>query len=163
MCSVGLAAISAWLIARASQMPPVLDLAVAATSVRALGVGKAVFRYLNQIAASSRGAVRHGQPPLERLRFARRFTHRCRHFHSSRRSARAHRPRRGFCGGHCGASAPTRRSCPCGFDLFRGNRRFGSPLRFGVVVAGGLLISGLVGPDFAMRGARLAEKAQIND
>ena len=51
MCSVGLAAISAWLIARASQMPPVLDLAVAATSVRALGVGKAVFRYLNQIAA----------------------------------------------------------------------------------------------------------------
>lgn len=42
MSSVGLAAVSAWLIARASQMPPVLDLSVAATSVRALGVGKAV-------------------------------------------------------------------------------------------------------------------------
>ena len=51
MSSVGLAAVSAWLIARASQMPPVLDLSVAATSVRALGVGKALFRYLNQVAS----------------------------------------------------------------------------------------------------------------
>ncbi len=50
-CSVGLAAVSAWLIARASQMPPVLALAVASTAVRALGIGKAVFRYLNRIAS----------------------------------------------------------------------------------------------------------------
>lgn len=50
-CSVGLAAVSAWLIAKASTLPPVLDLSVAAVSVRALGVGKAVFRYLNRLAS----------------------------------------------------------------------------------------------------------------
>lgn len=50
-CSVGLAAVSAWLIAKASTLPPVLDLSVAAVSVRALGVGKALFRYLNRLAS----------------------------------------------------------------------------------------------------------------
>lgn len=48
---VGLGATSAWLIARAAQLPPVLDLSVAATGVRAFGVGKAVFRYLERIAS----------------------------------------------------------------------------------------------------------------
>lgn len=47
---VGLTATSAWLIARASEHPPVLVLGVAATSVRAFGVGKAVFRYLERLA-----------------------------------------------------------------------------------------------------------------
>lgn len=48
---VGLGAVSAWLIARAAQLPPVLDLSVAATSVRVFGIGKAVFRYLQRIAS----------------------------------------------------------------------------------------------------------------
>ena len=48
---IGLSAVSAWLIARAAQLPPVLDLSVAATSVRAFGVGKAVFRYLERISS----------------------------------------------------------------------------------------------------------------
>jgi ATP-binding cassette subfamily C protein CydC len=48
---VGLTATSAWLIARASEHPPVLVLGVAATSVRAFGVGKAVFRYLERLAS----------------------------------------------------------------------------------------------------------------
>lgn len=49
--SIGLAAVSAWLIARASQMPPVLYLTVAATSVRMFGVLRALLRYLQRLAS----------------------------------------------------------------------------------------------------------------
>lgn len=49
--AVGLAATSAWLIARASQMPPVMSLTVAATSVRFFGISRAVFRYLQRLAS----------------------------------------------------------------------------------------------------------------
>ena len=48
---VGLGAVSAWLIARAAQLPPVLDLSIAATAVRTFGIGKAIFRYLQRIAS----------------------------------------------------------------------------------------------------------------
>ncbi|MDR0481994.1 MAG: thiol reductant ABC exporter subunit CydC [Cellulomonadaceae bacterium] len=48
-CSVALAAVSAWLIARASQMPPVLTLSVAVVAVRAFGVGRGIFRYLERL------------------------------------------------------------------------------------------------------------------
>lgn len=48
---VALGATSAWLIARAAQLPPVLQLSVASTGVRAFGVGKAIFRYLERIAS----------------------------------------------------------------------------------------------------------------
>ncbi len=50
-CSVGLAAVSAWLIARASQMPPVLTLSMAVVTVRACGVGRGVLRYLERLAS----------------------------------------------------------------------------------------------------------------
>lgn len=49
--AIALSAVSAWLIVRASQMPPVLELSVAATSVRAFGIGKALFRYLERLAS----------------------------------------------------------------------------------------------------------------
>ncbi len=49
--SVALAAVSAWLIARASQMPPVLQLSVAVVSVRAFGIGRGVLRYLERLAS----------------------------------------------------------------------------------------------------------------
>lgn len=49
--AIGLAAVSAWLIARASQMPPVLYLAVAATGVRLFGVMRALLRYLQRLAS----------------------------------------------------------------------------------------------------------------
>ncbi len=49
--AIGLAAVSAWLIARASQMPPVLYLTVAATSVRMFGVLRALLRYLQRLAS----------------------------------------------------------------------------------------------------------------
>ena len=51
--SIALAATSAWLIARASQMPPVMQLSVATVSVRAFGVSRGVFRYLERLASHS--------------------------------------------------------------------------------------------------------------
>ncbi len=47
--SVGLLAVSAWLISRASQQPPILTLEVAIVAVRAFGLGRAVFRYGERI------------------------------------------------------------------------------------------------------------------
>jgi ATP-binding cassette subfamily C protein CydCD len=49
-CAVGLLATSAWLISRAAQHPPVLYLLVAVTSVRAFGIGRAMFRYGERLA-----------------------------------------------------------------------------------------------------------------
>ena len=46
-----LAALAAWLIARAWEMPPVLDLTVAVVTVRALGIGRGIFRYLERLAS----------------------------------------------------------------------------------------------------------------
>jgi len=49
--AVALAATSAWLIARASQMPPILTLQVTIVAVRAFGISRAVFRYLERLAS----------------------------------------------------------------------------------------------------------------
>jgi len=48
-CAVGLAAVAAWLIARASQQPPVLALSVATVTVRAFGVGRGTLRYAERL------------------------------------------------------------------------------------------------------------------
>lgn len=48
-CAVALSAVSAWLITRAAQMPPVLKLSVATVGVRAFGIGRGVFRYLDRL------------------------------------------------------------------------------------------------------------------
>lgn len=50
LSALGLAALSAWLITRAWQMPPILYLSVAVTGVRALGISRALFRYLERLA-----------------------------------------------------------------------------------------------------------------
>lgn len=58
--ALALAALSAWLITRAWQMPPVLDLTVAVVAVRALGISRGIFRYLERLAthdAALRGTV----------------------------------------------------------------------------------------------------------
>ncbi|WP_084760597.1 thiol reductant ABC exporter subunit CydC [Nocardia mangyaensis] len=47
---LALAALAAWLIARAWQMPPVLYLSVAVTAVRALGISRGLCRYLERLA-----------------------------------------------------------------------------------------------------------------
>ncbi|GAA4239171.1 hypothetical protein GCM10022254_58160 [Actinomadura meridiana] len=46
---VGLMATSAWLISRAAQHPPVLLLMVAIVAVRAFGIGRGVFRYVERL------------------------------------------------------------------------------------------------------------------
>ena len=48
-CSVGLLAVSGWLISRASEQPPVLYLQIAIVGVRAFGIGRAVFRYAERL------------------------------------------------------------------------------------------------------------------
>lgn len=53
VCAVGLTAVSAWLIARASQTPLVASLALGATIVRAFGASRPVFRYLRQLTSHS--------------------------------------------------------------------------------------------------------------
>ena len=47
--AIALAGVAAWLITRASQMPPVLVLSIATVGVRAFGIGRGVFRYLERI------------------------------------------------------------------------------------------------------------------
>ena len=47
--SVGLMGVSAWLLSRAAEQPPVLYLLVAATAVRALGTSRGVFRYIERL------------------------------------------------------------------------------------------------------------------
>ena len=49
--ALALAGISAWLITRAWQMPPVLDLTVAVVAVRALGISRGVLGYCQRLAA----------------------------------------------------------------------------------------------------------------
>jgi len=47
--AVGLAAVSAWLIARAAEMPSPADLAIAAVLVRTLGIGRGALRYVERL------------------------------------------------------------------------------------------------------------------
>ncbi|OBK36788.1 thiol reductant ABC exporter subunit CydC [Mycobacterium sp. 1245111.1] len=48
--ALALAGTAAWLITRASQMPPVLDLSVAAVAVRAFAISRAVLNYCGRLA-----------------------------------------------------------------------------------------------------------------
>ncbi|MBY4127768.1 thiol reductant ABC exporter subunit CydC [Rhodococcus fascians] len=68
--ALALAALSAWLITRAWQMPPVLDLSVAVVAVRALGISRGVFRYLERLSthdAALRGTTAARTRIYERL------------------------------------------------------------------------------------------------
>ena len=78
-----LAALSAWLITRAWQMPPVLYLSVAITAVRARGISRGVFRYLERLATHDLA--------LQAMATARQRVY--------RRWRRAHRVTRSRCGG----------------------------------------------------------------
>lgn len=58
--AVGLAAVAAWLIARAAEMPSPADIALAAVIVRFFGISRGLFRYLERLAshdAALRGVV----------------------------------------------------------------------------------------------------------
>ena len=64
--ALALAAVSAWLITRAWQMPPVLDLTVAVVAVRALGISRGVLGYCERL-ASHDTALRAAGTARERL------------------------------------------------------------------------------------------------
>ena len=64
-CGVGLMATSAWLISRAAQQPPILELEIAIVAVRAFGIGRGVLRYAERLVAHD-SAFR----ALSRLRLA---------------------------------------------------------------------------------------------
>jgi thiol reductant ABC exporter CydC subunit len=49
-CGIGLMATAAWLIARASQHPPVLELGVAVVAVRGFGMFRGIARYVERLA-----------------------------------------------------------------------------------------------------------------
>ncbi|WP_062079116.1 thiol reductant ABC exporter subunit CydC [Demequina globuliformis] len=72
--AVGLAAVAAWLIARAAGMPSPADLALAAVVVRFFGIGRGLFRYLERLVshdAALRGVVALRARVYERLAAAR--------------------------------------------------------------------------------------------
>ena len=64
--ALALAGVSAWLITRAWQMPPVLDLTVAVVAVRALGISRGVLGYCERL-ASHDTALRAAADARERL------------------------------------------------------------------------------------------------
>ncbi len=67
-----LAGLSAWLIVRAWEMPPVLDLTVAVVAVRALGISRGLFRYIERLATHEtalRGTTSARSQLYERLAF----------------------------------------------------------------------------------------------
>ncbi|MBX9641551.1 MAG: ABC transporter ATP-binding protein, partial [Mycobacteriaceae bacterium] len=47
--ALALAGVSAWLITRASQMPPVLDLSVAVVAVRTFAISRGLLRYCERL------------------------------------------------------------------------------------------------------------------
>ena len=53
--TLGLAATAAWLIVRASEMPPLAALSIAVTGVRGFGIGKGVFRYVERLTSHDAG------------------------------------------------------------------------------------------------------------
>ncbi len=63
---LALAGLSAWLITRAWQMPPVLDLTVAVVAVRALGISRGVLHYCERL-ASHDTALRAAASARERV------------------------------------------------------------------------------------------------
>ncbi|WP_061962459.1 thiol reductant ABC exporter subunit CydC [Demequina flava] len=72
--AVGLAAVAAWLIARAAGMPSPADLALAAVVVRFFGIGRGLFRYLERLISHDvalRGVVALRARVFERLAAAR--------------------------------------------------------------------------------------------
>lgn len=64
--ALSLTVLSGWLITRAWQMPPILDLGVAITAVRGLGISRAVFRYLDRLVSHrvALGATTRLRPAL---------------------------------------------------------------------------------------------------
>ncbi|XCB30966.1 thiol reductant ABC exporter subunit CydC [Arcanobacterium hippocoleae] len=159
---VGLGAVSAWLIARAAQLPPVLDLSIAATAVRTFGVGKAIFRYLERI--SSHWIALYGMAAIRTQVYQRLAS-------SSIDTVTA--IKRGDLLARTGADVDelgdvvVKSLLPTAVAIVTALISITivtilSPL-IGLIFAISLLFAGAVGPYLAMRGARIAEINQVHD
>ena len=70
--ALALAAVSAWLITRAWQMPPVLDLSVAVVAVRTFGISRGVLGYIGRLVSHETSLRAGGEARSELYR---RLTH----------------------------------------------------------------------------------------
>lgn len=155
--AVALAAVSAWLIARASQMPPVMYLTVATVAVRALGISRGVLRYLERLA--SHDVALRGMATLRERLYTRL---------AGADPAAVLRLRRGDLLARVGADVDA-----VGDVVVRGLLPMGvaavvsaaSAVLVGVflpwaglALAACLVLAGVVGPSWAMRAARTAEE-----
>lgn len=159
--AVGLAAVSAWLIARASQMPPVMYLTIAAVAVRTLGVSRGVLRYVERLV--SHDVALRGMTTLRTRVYARL---------AEADPATVLRLRRGDLLARVGADVDS-----VGDVVVRGLLPMavaavvstGSVVLVGVflpwagvALAGCLVLAGVAGPWWALRAARTAEARSTN-
>lgn len=160
--AVCLAAVSAWLIARASQMPPVMDLFIATVLVRVCGISKAVFRYLGSL-ASHRVAL-YGMSTLRTRVYERLADSDTDVVTSVARGDLLARTSRDV---DAVGDLVVRALQPAGVALIVSALSVTivgvfSPAT-GLVLLACLLLSGILGPYLAMHGARSAERAQVAD
>lgn len=160
--AIALSAVSAWLIARASQMPPVLDLSVAATSVRMFGIGKALFRYLERLASHRVALAGMGNLRTNIYKSL-----------AGSSSSRVASIRRGDLLARTGADVDTigdtvvKAILPACIALLTSFVSVGivwwlsPPIAIALIIC--LLLSGVVGPTVAALGARRAEADRVND
>lgn len=159
-CGVALAAVSAWLIARASQMPPVLQLSVATVAVRAFGIGRGVLRYLERLVSHDvalRGMTELRTTLYERLAVARPET--------------LLRVRRGDLLARVGADVDTvgdvvvRGLLPAGVAAALGAGTVLAMCAFwppaGLALGACLVLAGVVAPAIAARAARTTEQRAL--
>ena len=157
--SIALGATAAWLIARASQMPPVLYLEVAVVSVRLFGISKAVFRYLERLASHQLGVS--GMTTL-RTNLYKTLSH--------SDTARIARLRRGDILDRLGTDVdnigdfvvksllPAMVATIVGIITVIGISLV--DWRAGLFLTLGLLLSGVVGPLFTIRSTRIAQRRE---
>lgn len=162
LSALSLTVLSGWLITRSWEMPPVLDLSVAITAVRALGISRAVFRYIDRL-------VSH------RLALSALTTLRSRLFTTLARdpSGRGHLATRGeglvalVSDAERVTDLIVRSIVPRGVALIVSVAAVLAagllhPLA-GLVLALGFLVTGLVVPRLAVRSARAARRAEAVD
>ncbi|RYV52698.1 thiol reductant ABC exporter subunit CydC [Pengzhenrongella frigida] len=158
--AVALTATAAWMIARASQMPDFGQLAVAAVAVRLFGTSRAVLRYLERLASH--------QVALEGMAALRESVYTTL---ASGRTDTVTTLRRGDLLARTGADVDSvgdvvvRALVPAAVAALVG---LGSAVLVGwlnvgagIVLAGCLLVAGVVGPALTIRSVRLSEHAQI--
>ena len=159
-CAVALAAVSAWLIARASQLPPVLSLSVATVAVRAFGIGRGVLRYVDRLV--SHDVALRGMATLRTTLYERL---------TAGRPEATLRLRRGDLLARVGADVDAvgdvvvRGLLPAGVALALGAGTvtamafFWPPAALGLALC--LVLAGVVAPALTVRGSRTAERLAV--